>query len=75
LKFYLYVAKNDGIIHLAIRQNNDYHLICNTAVGINRHRVCEDAVGVYLIAPIPVRKHRCKNCERTGIKLFKNLKF
>jgi len=75
LRFYLYVAKNDGMIHLAVKLGQKkYQLICNNYIRVNKHRISKDAVGVYLIAPKPLRKHRCKNCERTGIKLFKKLK-
>lgn len=75
MRYYLYVAKNDGIIHLAVKLGRKkYQLICNNNIRVNKHRISKDGVGVFLIAPKPVRKHRCANCERRGIKLFKQLK-
>ncbi len=69
MKFKVYVAKNDGILHLIIRKNNSDVLLCNPSIVPNKHRIAKDFLSIWIIAPTPPRKNTCAKCVLANRKL------
>lgn len=74
MKSKVYVAKNDGILHLVIRKNKGNVLLCNPSIIPNKHRITSDYLSIWIIAPIPTRKNICSKCVLANRKLRFNLK-
>lgn len=69
MKYKLYVAKNDGILHLVIRKNNRDVLLCNKTIKASKYRIAKIYEDVWIIAPTPNRKHTCAKCVMANKKL------
>lgn len=71
MNFKLYVAKNDGILHLVIRKNKKDVLFCNPSIVPNKHRIAKYYEDIWIIAPRPKRKNTCAKCVLANKKLAK----
>lgn len=74
MKLKLYVAKNDGVLHLVIRKNKSNVLLCNPSIVPNKHRIAIDYQSIWIIAPTPPRKNICAKCVLANRKLRFNLR-
>jgi len=74
MKLKLYVAKNDGILHLIIRKNKKNVLLCNPSIVPNKYRITTNYESIWIIAPTPPRKNICSKCVLANRKLRFNLK-
>lgn len=74
MKYKLYIAKNDGILHLLIKKNRKDVLLCNPAILANKHRIAKYYEDIWIIAPRPKQKNTCAKCVMANKKLMaKNL--
>lgn len=61
---FLYVGENDKTIHLTIKKQRGYELLCNDKKKINRNRIAKSITDLFVIAPEPRNKIRCVQCEK-----------
>jgi len=73
LMVFLYVGENDKTIHLTIKTQKRYQLLCNDKKKLNKHRVAKSITDLFVIAPEPKNKIRCVQCEKKVKILIKKM--